>query len=236
MTVAQPDAAHRRADIARRLAEVRARLAAAAHRAGRDPAAITLVAVGKGFDAGVVAAARDAGQVDLGESRAQELTAKHEALGGRARWHFVGRLQRNKVADVVGTAALIHSVDRLELAGDIAARARQRGVVQRVLLQVNVTGDDAKAGCAADQAVRTVAQLREMDHLACEGLMTLPAMDADPRAAFAALRELRDDAAARYPEVGHLSMGMSGDFEIAVEEGATLVRVGEAVFGPRDGG
>lgn len=238
MTIAQPDTEPRRADIARRLAEVRARVAAAAERGGRDAREVTLVAVGKSFDTEVVAAARDAGQVDLGESRARELAAKaeDEALAGRARWHFVGRLQRNKVADVVGTAALIHSIDRLELAEAVAERARQEGGVQRVLLQVNVAGDDAKAGCSASEAVRLLGRLRELPHLACEGLTTIPAMGADPRPAFAALRGLRDDAASRYPEIRHLSMGMSGDFEIAVEEGATLVRVGEAVFGAREGG
>ena len=236
MRVASPETGPRRADMARRVAEVRDRIAAAAHRAGRDPREVTLIAVGKTFGAEALAAARDAGQVDLGESRVQELAHKREALGDRVRWHFVGRLQRNKVATVVGGVALIHSIDGMALAHDVAERARQRGGVQRVLLQVNVTGDEAKAGCSPDVVGPTVAQLRELPHLACEGLTTIPAWDADPRAAFAALRRTRDEASARFPEIRQLSMGMSADFEIAVEEGATLVRVGEAVFGARGGG
>lgn len=219
--------------IAGRLTEVRTRIAAAAERAGRDPAEVTLIAVAKTFDADAVAAARDAGQVDIGESRANELSTKSQALGSRVRWHFVGQLQRNKVKDVAGVACLIHSVDRLSLAEEIAARAARSGTVQRVLLQVNVADDEAKAGCAPHDALPTLARLRDLPHVACEGLTTIPAMGADPRPAFASLRALRDDAAARYPEVTHLSMGMSGDFEAAVEEGATLVRVGEGVFGPR---
>lgn len=236
MSTAPPTTEELRAAIGRRLAEVRGRIAAAAERAGRDPRAVTLVAVAKTFGAEAVAAAREAGQLDVGESRAQELTAKREALGSRVRWHFVGQLQRNKVKDVVGGVALVHSVDRLPLAEDVAERAAKLGIVQRVLVQVNTAGDEAKAGCDPDEALRLLARLRELPHLACEGLTTIPMLDADPRPAFARLRALRDEAAGRYPEVAHLSMGMSGDYEAAVEEGATLVRVGEGVFGPREGG
>lgn len=227
----RPDA---HATLAERLDAVRAGVRAAAERAGRDPREITVVVVGKTFDPATVAAVRDAGQIDLGESRAQELVAKAGELGGRARWHFVGRLQRNKVKDVVGAVTLLHALDRWELAEAVAERAARLGTVQRTLLQVNVTGEEAKAGCPPEEAVALIGRIRELPHLACEGLMTIPARDADPREAFARLRRLRDDAATRYPEVQHLSMGMSGDYEVAVEEGATFVRVGEAVLGPRD--
>lgn len=236
MTTVQPTRHDRRSAIAQRLADVRGRIAAAAERAGRDPQAVTLIAVAKAFGPEAVAAAREAGQVDIGESRAQELSAKRDELGHRVRWHFVGRLQRNKVTDVVGAVAVVHSLDRLALAEALAERAQRLGIVQRTLLQVNVDDDESKAGCAPDEALRMLAHVRELPHLVCQGLTTIPRMGATPRPAFATLRALRDQAAERYPEVVELSMGMSSDFDTAVEEGATLVRVGEGVFGSRDGG
>lgn len=220
-------------DIVTRLADVRARIATAAESAGRMPGSVTLVAVSKQFDTEAVLAARRAGHADFGESRAQELKRKSRELGKGVRWHFVGRLQRNKVKDVVGIASLVHSVDRVELGEAIAERARRGAKMQRVLVQVNVSDDPAKGGCAPDDAMGLIARLRSLDWIACEGLMTIPEMDGDPRPAFAALRELRDDIRSRFPEVQHLSMGMTRDFETAIEEGATIVRVGEAVFGPR---
>lgn len=219
-------------DIGGRLAAVTRRIAAAATRAGRTPSSVTLVAVCKGFGADAVEAARDAGQVDFGENRVQELKTKAADIAS-VRWHFIGRLQRNKVRDVVGLASLIHSVDRLELAEDLADRARRTQRVQRVLVQVNASDDPAKAGCSVAEAPALVSSLRDMEGLACEGLMTIPALDADPRPAFAQLRQLRDDLRNDFPEVQHLSMGMTNDFEVAVEEGATIVRIGEAVFGQR---
>ena len=220
------------ADLAGRLAGVTRRIAAAAARAGRAPSSVTLVAVSKGFDAATVAAACEAGQVDFGENKAQELQAKAPIVPG-VRWHFIGRLQRNKVRDVVGTASLIHSVDRIELAEELAARAARTARMQRVLVQVNAGDDPAKAGCSVAAAPQLVAQVRELPELACEGLMTIPAAGQDPRPAFARLRKLRDDLRNDFPEVQHLSMGMTHDFEVAVEEGATIVRIGEAIFGPR---
>lgn len=224
----------RPAEVAARLAAVHGRIDAAARRAGRSPRAITLLAVTKGVDAEAARAAVAAGQIDLGESKAQELTAKREALGPGVRWHFVGRLQRNKVRQVVGSVSLIHSVDRLPLAEAIAERARQGARVQRVLVQVNAGEDPAKGGCDVDEALGLVTAVRRLSGLACEGLMTIPPQDGDPRPVFARLRTLRDELRARFPEVQHLSMGMSGDVETAVEEGATIVRLGEAIFGPRD--
>jgi hypothetical protein len=219
-------------DIGGRMADVRARIAAAAHRVGRQPSAVTLVAVSKGFGPEQVTAAHEAGQVDFGENRVQELLAKAAAIRG-VRWHFIGRLQRNKVRDVVGTATLIHSVDRPRLAEALGERARAAGRLQRILLQVNVSGDPAKGGCTLAAAPDLLAHVRAIEGLACEGLMTMPAAGVDPRPAFARLRDLRDELATDFPEVRHLSMGMTHDFEVAVEEGATIVRLGEAVFGPR---
>jgi PLP dependent protein len=219
--------------VAARLSDVRARVAAAALRVGRAPSTVTIVAISKTFGPEAVRAARAVGQADFGESRAQELKRKAKALGPGIRWHFVGRLQRNKVKDVVGLASLVHSVDRIELAEAIAERARKAGRLQRVLVQVNVSGDPGKAGCEPEDAAAFVAKVRALDWIACEGLMTIPPLDADPQPAFVTLRSLRDDIRDRFPEVQHLSMGMTHDFETAVEEGATIIRVGEAIFGPR---
>jgi pyridoxal phosphate enzyme (YggS family) len=216
-----------------RLADVALRMGAAADRAARSPHAVTWTSVSKHFPVDLVVAARRAGQADFGEIRAQELRRKSREVGPGVRWHFVGRLQRNKVRDVVGVASLIHSVDRLELAQAIAERASRRGRVQRVLVQVNVGEDPAKGGCSLGDAPSLITRVRALDGIACEGLMTVPPLGEDPRPLFAQLRELRDDVRSRYPEVQHLSMGMTDDFEVAVEEGATIVRVGEAVFGPR---
>lgn len=221
------------AELARRLAAVRERIDAAARRGGRDGAEVTLVAVSKEVAAARVLDAVRAGHRDFGENRAQELTRKLGELGDGLSWHFLGRLQRNKVTDVVGAVTLLHSVDRLELGEAVARRARALGVVQRVLVQVNVGQDPAKAGVDPIAAPRLVAQLHELDGLRCEGLMTVPPADRDPQPDFAALRTIGNSLRNRFPEMVHLSMGMSGDFEAAVEEGATIVRLGQALFGPR---
>ena len=221
------------AGVRRRLAAVQGRIEKAAERAGRSSRAVSLVAVTKGHPVGHARAAVAAGQVDLAESRSQELTGKAHALGPGVRWHFVGRLQRNKAGDVVAAASLIHSVDRLALAETIAGHVEGSGRVQRVLVQVNAGNDPAKAGCSLEDAFELVAAVRGTPGIACEGLMTIPPMDVDPRPVFARLRTLRDELREEFPEIQHLSMGMSGDFEVAVEEGATIVRIGEAVFGPR---
>lgn len=224
-------------DIALRLSEVRSRVEEAARRGGRSASGISVVAVSKTFPDAAVRAARGAGHVDFGESRAQELSRRLKAdppLG--ARWHFVGRLQRNKVDQVVGTATLIHSVDRMKLAHAIAERAGAAGGVQRVLVQVNVGEDPDKGGFTVEQAPGAVARIREIPGISVQGLMTIPPLGEDPRPLFARLRQLRDDLRAAFPEVVHLSMGMSGDYEVAVEEGATIVRVGSAIFGPRTSG
>lgn len=219
--------------MAGRLRQVLSRIERSALRSGRRPDDVTLVAVSKTVDVPAILAARKAGQAAFGESKAQELQRKVGALDPGTRWHFVGRLQRNKVPGLVGLAALIHAVDREDLARSIAAVAQRRGVVQPILLQVNVGGDPAKAGCRPEEAPALLARVRALPGLACRGLMTIPPHDTDPRPVFASLRALRDQLRAAAPELEHLSMGMSGDFEVAVEEGATIVRVGEAIFGPR---
>ena len=229
MTSASPS----QATAAGRLADARQRIADAAERSGRSPHAITMVAVSKAFGADAVRAVRDSGQVDFGESRAQELEAKAREVGPGVRWHFVGRLQRNKVKVVVSLAGLVHSVDREPLALAISERAAAAGRVQPILVQVNVGEDPAKAGVALPETAAAVARVRELGGVACQGLMTIPPAGVDPRPLFARLRVLRDELREQFPEVQHLSMGMTQDFEVAVEEGATIVRLGEAVFGPR---
>ncbi|WP_370326264.1 YggS family pyridoxal phosphate-dependent enzyme [Euzebya sp.] len=224
-------------ELAARVADVRRRMAAAIERSGRSPSGITLVAVSKTVDDDAVRAARDEGLTDFGESRAQALAARVAAdppLG--VRWHFVGRLQRNKVDLVLGPATLIHSVDRIPLAEAIAEQAAATRAVQRVLVQVNISDDPDKGGFAADETATAVAKIRELPGISVQGLMTIPALDDDPDRAFSRMRALRDDLRGRFPEVLHLSMGMSADFESAIEHGATIIRVGTAIFGPRGGG
>jgi PLP dependent protein len=225
-------------NLAQRWAQVQVRAAAAAVRAGRDPAAVTVVAVSKGQPAAAVEEAIAAGVRDLGENYAQELAAKQLEVRGavRARWHFIGRLQRNKVKQVVGRSALIHAVDSADLAAEIDRRAVAAGVVQPVLVAVNVGGEAQKSGVAAAAAEELLDAIAGLAALRCEGLMTMPPLEAQAEAnrpRFAALRELRDRLARPERPLRQLSMGTTADFEIAVAEGATLVRVGTAIFGPR---
>lgn len=220
-------------EVAERLAEVRKRMAEAAARAGRSLSGVTLVAVSKTFSDDAVRAVRDLGQLDFGESRPQALAARLKAdpsLG--VRWHFVGRLQRNKI-DQVATATLIHSVDRVRLAEALAAQATRKGRVQRVLVQVNISHDPEKGGFVPEETTAAVARIRDLPGVSVQGLMTIPALGADPAEAFARMRDLRDGLRARFPEVVHLSMGMTDDYEVAIEHGATIIRVGTGIFGER---
>jgi pyridoxal phosphate enzyme (YggS family) len=213
-------------DVAARLAEVRARIDAAARDAQRDPATVTLVVVTKEVALDSVRAAIDAGATELGENRAQELVAKSAALapeGDALRWHFIGRLQRNKVRALAPHVALWQSLDRAELIDAVSAVAPSADV----LIQVNVAGEAQKGGCPPAEAPALVDRAREHG-LVVRGLMTVPPLVGDPRPHFALLRALTDACG-----LAECSMGMSGDFEAAIGEGATIVRVGTAVFGPR---
>ncbi len=221
-----------------RLADVRARVAESAARAGRGAEEITLVVVSKSFSADVVAEAVRAGATDLGENRAQELREKAIALPLVPRWHFIGHLQTNKTRHVVGTAHLIHSVDRFGLAEEIARRARSLGVSQDVLIEVNISGEPTKHGVPPPGAVALAEQVAALEGLRVTGLMTMAPFTDKPelsRPFFADLRSLGEQVARVVPQATHLSMGMTRDFEVAIDEGATLVRVGEAIFGPRSG-
>jgi pyridoxal phosphate enzyme (YggS family) len=209
------------------IAAVLARIDAAARAAGRDPAQITLVAVSKTVPAERVRDAVAAGQLDLGENYAQELRDKARVVPG-ARWHYIGPLQRNKVKYVVGTAQLIHTVGDAAIAAEIAARAARMGLTQRCLVQVNVGKEVQKSGCAIEALPSLLAALAAHASLRVEGLMCIPPADEDPRPHFATLRGL-----AEQHRLAQLSMGMSADYELAIAEGATLVRVGSAIFGAR---
>ncbi len=216
--------------VAEQLAEVRERVGAAARSAGREPHAVTLVVVTKEVGLDGVRAALAAGAVDLGENRAQELVTKagtlardEDAPTRALRWHFIGRLQRNKVRAAAPYVALWQSIDRAELAVELGHRVSGAAV----LVQVNVTGEAQKGGCSPDEAEALVDMCRAHGcHV--EGLMTVPPAVGDPRPVFARLRRMTDDLHLRV-----CSMGMSGDFELAITEGATMVRVGAAIFGPR---
>jgi pyridoxal phosphate enzyme (YggS family) len=226
--------------IADRLALVRRRILEAALGSGRDPASVRLVAVTKGVAVERIREAIEAGAVDLGENRAQELVEKMEALseaGPLHRWHFVGTLQRNKVKLVAGRVALIHSVDSIELGRAIAERATSYGAAQDALLEVNVWGEESKHGVSPEEAWGVVASLADVPGIRLRGLMTIAPAGAGiaTRAAFAGLRELRDRLRGELGggSLEELSMGMTSDFEIAIEEGATIVRIGTAIFGNR---
>jgi len=219
-------------DIATAITEVRARIAAAARDAGRDPDAVRLVAATKTVPAERVAEAVALGVTDVGENRAQELLAKADALaagtsttGTDVCWHFLGRLQRNKARSLAGKVTWWQSVDREPLGVAIARHAPGA----QVLVEVNLGLEPQKGGCAPSDAPRLADALRRLG-LRVEGLMTIPPAGDDPRRWFAALRELGGDLGVR-----HLSMGMTDDYEVAVQEGATMVRIGRAIFGARRG-
>jgi pyridoxal phosphate enzyme (YggS family) len=218
--------------------EVRARVDAACERAGRSPGEVTLVAVSKMHPASAVLEAAAAGAIDFGENYAQELAAKRgecAAVAPAIRWHYIGRLQRNKAKLVAGQVALVHAVDSVELAAELGKRAG--GVIQPILIAVNAAGEETKGGVTAETAPALAKAIGEVAGVRLDGLMTMPPPTDDPEASrpyFEALRGLRDRLA---DELGRplpvLSMGMSGDYEVAIACGATHVRVGTAIFGAR---
>ncbi len=230
------------AQIAANLADVRGRIAAAAERAGRPPDAVTLVAVSKTHPLSAIAAARAAGQRDFGENRLEELWEKvreAEAAGPHdLRWHLIGPIQSRKTRAAVGPFALVHAVDRMKIARRLSRDAQAAGCVVSVLAEVNVSGEASKHGFAPAELLAEAAELATLPGLRVCGLMTMAPFTEDEaliRPVFRGLRELRDRLAEQAPQAQwrELSMGMSNDYEIAVEEGATLVRVGSAIFGTR---
>ena len=228
----------RQRELAERAAQALDDLAAAARRAGREPGDVTLVAVSKRHAAEDIRALALEGQTDFGENYVQEAVAKQETLADlKVRWHFIGGLQSNKARFVAGNFALVHSVDSLKLATALHKKAAALGVVQEVLLQVNVAGEAQKSGVAPEALVELAEGCMALDGVRLTGLMTMPPFFDDPeraRPVFARLRELRDELETGLgTSLPHLSMGMTGDFVPAVEEGATLVRIGTRIFGER---
>jgi pyridoxal phosphate enzyme (YggS family) len=228
-------------DYRQRLKQIQDRIAAACQRVGRTPDEVTIVAVTKYISVEETKALVDAGQLDLGENRLQVALPKLEALAERApgvRWHYIGSLQTNKVKEVLQRFHLIHSLDRMSLAKEIDKRARRLGLTVPCLVQVNVSGEESKSGFAPEEVADFLRALREMPTIEVRGFMTMAPASDDPETArpvFRGLREWRD----RWIEDGvapatatDLSMGMSGDFEVAVEEGATIVRIGSILVKP----
>jgi hypothetical protein len=230
-------------DISANLKRVRARMAAAAQRAGRRVDAVTLVAVSKTEPMTAIQTALAHGQHDFGENRLEELWDKVQqaqslGLGEQIRWHFIGNIQSRKSHLALGPFTLIHAVDRLKIAERLSRDATQAGCVLSVLLEVNVSGEASKHGFAPDDLRREMAQLAALPALRIQGLMTMaPYVDnpEETRPVFRALAQLRQELATNHPQLdlSHLSMGMTNDFEVAIEEGATIVRIGTAIFGAR---
>jgi pyridoxal phosphate enzyme (YggS family) len=224
-------------DIAENLGVVRERIAGACRRAGRDPGSVRLVAVSKTMPAAAVEAAWRAGQRIFGENYVQELVRKDDALKplGGIEWHFIGRLQKNKVRLVLGRVRLLQTVDSVKLVQEIDRRAADAGVEVEALVQVNVGAEAQKGGSLADEAQTVIGAVAASRRVKLRGLMAIPPIEENPedsRKWFVMMHELREKLGGE-KALPELSMGMSGDYEAAIEEGATIVRVGTAIFGER---
>jgi pyridoxal phosphate enzyme (YggS family) len=219
--------------------QIRERIAEAALRSGREPEEVRLVAVTKTVEPERVAEAVEAGVRVLGENYVRETQKKQEGVVGSAQWHLIGHLQSNKAKLAVRLFDVCETVDRPKIIRVLEEHATQEGKRMDVLIQVNLFGEVSKSGAPPDQVLSLVEKVAACEHLCCTGLMTIPPFFDEPeraRAGFAALRRLRDEIQPVCPssvDLRELSMGMSGDFEVAVEEGATLVRIGTAIFGSR---
>lgn len=231
--------------LAARLALVQARVAQAAQRAGRDPAEVTLVAVSKTKPFGMIAELAEAGQMDFGENRLEELWEKVELTESQGvaglRWHVIGTIQSRKSKLAVGPFALIHSVDTHKLAERLSRDAAAGGQTVTALLEVNVSGEESKHGFTPDEVLADLPALLALPGLHLQGLMTMAPLESAAESArpiFRRLRLLLEEIRQRFPQGDwrHLSMGMTNDFEVAIEEGATIVRVGTAIFGKREMG
>ena len=226
-------------DIAANIEKIKQRIAAACSRAGRDPHSVELMAVTKTVSTERILQAVDAGITLLGENYVQEAREKQELLGGSARMHLIGHLQTNKAKYAVRLFDCVHSVDRLELAQELNKRAKAVNRILDILIEVNVSGEQTKNGVSRAQARELIGRVAGLENLFVRGLMTMAPYSDDPetsRPYFQALRQLRDDIAREeIPRVqmAELSMGMTDDFEVAIEEGSTIVRIGRAIFGAR---
>lgn len=225
--------------VAGNLKQIEERIRTAAQRVGRNPDSVRLVAVSKTQPAEAVKAALEAGQQLFGENYVQEFLEKAQQLPASVEWHFIGSLQSNKVKYLAGLTTLIHSVDRLSLAREIDRQWEKIGKPCDILLQVNISGEETKSGTTSEDLLQLARESSLLPHLRVRGLMTMPPFFDEPERVRPYFRELRRLAevltAEQIPGITmeELSMGMSGDFEVAIEEGATLVRVGSAIFGER---
>jgi PLP dependent protein len=224
--------------IADRLQRIRDRISAAAGRAGRDPGTITLVGVSKTVPADRVVEAVEAGLVDLGENRVQEAREKATSLPGTVRWHLVGHLQANKANHAARLFQVVHSIDSVDILERLEHAAEREGRRITALAQVDLAGEATKFGARVEDLDRILETAAGLKHVELSGLMILPPYDADPgrsRPYFRGLREILQEAQGRHAglPLRHLSMGMTEDFEVAIEEGATMVRVGRLLFGER---
>ena len=224
-------------NLAANLETIQQRIRAACDRADREPNSVTLLAVSKTHPPETIKAAADCGQIFFGENKVQEAKAKIPLCPGKLRWHFIGHLQSNKCRDAVELFEMIQSVDSLTLAQEINKRAEQAARRMPVLMEVNVAGEASKFGYQPERLLVDLKEINLLPRLEIRGLMTVPPWSPEAeesRPHFRRLRELKERAEAVLGvPLSHLSMGMSGDFEIAIEEGATMVRVGTALFGPR---
>lgn len=226
--------------IAENLSSVKQRIERAALRAGRRPQDITLIAVSKTKPAELIREAYNCGQRVFGENRVQELSEKAPALPGDIAWQLIGHLQTNKVRQIVGRVSLIHSLDSLRLAEELQRESEKRGLVTELLLEVNIAGEESKFGFRPEEAVAAAERIALLPALRLRGLMTVAPFTEEPeenRKYFRQMRQLAVDIKDKNIDnvsMDILSMGMTGDFEVAVEEGATMVRVGTGIFGGRD--
>lgn len=217
---------------------VKKRIEEAARRSGRDPGQITLLAVTKNQAVSAIREVIDAGIIDLGENRSQELLSKYKEIEDRVNWHFIGHLQRNKVKYIIPLVYLIQSVDSIPLAKEINGRAESLGKIQDILLEVNVSGETSKQGFTPGEVLKVVDDLAHLKNICVKGLMMMAPFVNDVellRPYFAKLKELFDnlsDKEGSNLEMQYLSMGMTNDFEVAIEEGSNMVRVGTAIFNP----
>ncbi len=223
--------------IAQNLQSLRKRIAEVCEDSKRDPKSVKLIAVSKSFSVEDIKTAIQEGQNDFGENKAQELVAKFEVLGNKVTWHFIGHLQRNKVKYAVRTADYIHSVDSLLLAEDIQKHAQKLGKIQKVLIQVKTSEEETKSGVTSEDDLRRIADYCSISaNIKLIGLMTIsPLTDNEDliRKSFCYLRNLKDKLNSEGYNLSELSMGMTNDFEIAIREGATMLRIGSAIFGER---
>lgn len=223
--------------IADNISKIYKRVEKACHRVGRGPEEITLIAVAKTFPGSVIREAFGAGLLDFGENYVQEMCQKQEELRDiEVRWHFIGHLQKNKVKSVIDSVHLIHSVDSLSLGSEISRRAQAMNRNVPVLIEVNTSGEKSKFGVDVHEAAILAKGLMALPNISVNGFMTIGPFLPDPessRPAFRALRAVRDSIQQEGIKIPHLSMGMTNDFEVAIEEGATFIRVGTAIFGAR---